>query len=282
MADKTGIAWTDATWNPVTGCTKVSDGCTNCYAETLALRLQAMGSPKYADGFAVRTHERALAIPLRWREPRRVFVNSMSDLFHVDVPTEFIDRVFAVMALSPWHTYQVLTKRPQRAANYLNNVPRVLTAIMAQMQTLTGQTDAALTWPLPNVWIGTSVEDQRAAHRIDALLRCPAAVRFLSCEPLIGPLSIERWLTPKFPPGDPRYEESGGRGVDWVIVGGESGPGFRPLDLDWARALRDECAAGAVSFFFKQVGGARPTSGGCLLDGVEHKAFPAMPVAGAR
>jgi protein gp37 len=273
MADKTGIEWTDATWNAVTGCDKVSDGCLNCYAETLALRLQRMGNAKYANGFDVTLHEKALTIPLKWREPRRVFVNSMSDQWHVDVPAEFTDRMFAVMALTPHHTYQILTKRPQRAANYLNDpqtLHRILNAGSAFWPLvkernyppgIVRRTDEGvpILWPLPNVWIGTSVEDSRVTHRIDALRRCPAAVRFLSCEPLIGPLP------------DLNLD-----GIHWVIAGGESGIGHRPVRPEWVRDLRDQCESAGVAFFFKQWGGHTPKAGGKELDGREWCEFPAV------
>ncbi len=265
MSDKTGIEWTDATWNAITGCTKVSPGCDHCYAETLALRLQRMGQRKYADGFRVTLHERALTIPLKWREPKRIFVNSMSDQWHVDVPEDFSDRMFAVMALTPRHTYQILTKRPQRATNYLSD-PETRERVSYHLKDFwhaMGKVDLSFGlyrlahWPLDNVWIGTSVEDARVAHRIDALRRCPAVVRFLSCEPLIGPL--------------PNLNLDG---IHWVITGGESGPDYRPLDLDWVRDIRDQCLAAGVPFFFKQWGGRTPKSGGRLLDGREWSQFP--------
>lgn len=271
MADKTGIEWTDATWNAVTGCDHVSAGCDHCYAETLALRLQRMGNAKYANGFAVTLHEKALTIPLKWREPRRIFVNSMSDQWHVNVPDTFTDRMFAVMALTPHHTYQILTKRPQRAANYLNDpktLDRILNAASAIWPLVKGRnyppgtvrlTDdgVPILWPLPNVWIGTSVEDSRVTHRIDALRKCPAAVRFLSCEPLIGPL-LNLNLD----------------GIHWVITGGESGHHHRPLDLDWVRDIRDQCQEQRIAFFHKQNGGITPKSGGKELDGREWCEFP--------
>lgn len=248
MADRTAIEWTEATWNPTTGCDRISAGCDNCYALTLAKRLKAMGSVKYqADGnprtsgpgFAVTVHENDLRLPLRWREPRVVFVNSMSDLFHARVPVAFIHRVFEVMAATPRHTYQVLTKRAHRLARLANDLP----------------------WP-SNVWIGVSVEDAAQLHRVDLLCGVPAAVRFVSAEPLLGP------LTP--------LELSG---IDWVIAGGESGPRARPPDPSWLRALRDECAAADVAFFFKQWGGRTPKSGGRMLDG---RTWDEMPVPGRR
>lgn len=258
MADGTSIEWTDASWVTITGCTHVSSGCDHCYAEALTARLRRMGQPKYAAGFdVVRCHEAALTAPLSWRKPRRIFVNSMADTFHVGVPQAFVDRLFAVMALTSQHTYQILTKRPQRAANYLSAAPLRQTAILAAMEEIDGETRHELTWPLPNVWIGTSVEDGRVTHRIDALRRCPAAVRFLSCEPLLGPLP-DLDLT----------------GIGWVIVGGESGAQHRPCDSAWVRGIRDQCVAEAVPLFFKQWGGLTPKSGGRLLDGLEWSQFP--------
>lgn len=236
MGDKSSIEWTDATWNPTTGCDRVSPGCDNCYALTLAKRLKAMGQPKYqrdgdprtsGPGFALTVHEDALDIPRSWRAPRRVFVNSMSDLFHPGVADEFIGRVFDVMAQTPQHQYQVLTKRPKRAAGLARGLP----------------------WA-PNIWLGTSIETNDYVSRVDDLRRVPAAIRFLSCEPLIGPL--------------PDLDLAG---LDWVIVGGESGHGARPMDVDWVRDLRDRSLAAGVAFFFKQWGGRTPKAGGRALDG---------------
>lgn len=261
MGDKSGIEWTDATWNAVTGCNHVSAGCDHCYAETLALRLQRMGQQKYANGFRVTLHEKALAIPLRWREPRRIFVNSMSDQWHVDVPEQFTDRMFAVMAVCSQHTFQILTKRPQRAANYLNHPDRqdLIRSAAFDIIKAAGRNyqQCRFTWPLPNVWIGTSVEDERVVHRIDALRKCLAVVRFLSCEPLIGPL--------------PNLDLSG---IQWVITGGESGEGARHCHPDWVRSIRDQCHANKVAFFHKQWGGRTPKSGGRLLDHRTHDEFP--------
>ncbi len=246
MGDKSAIEWTDATWNPTTGCDQVSPGCDNCYALTLAKRLKAMGQPKYqADGdsrtsgpgFALTVHPDALAIPHRWRAPRRVFVNSMSDLFHPKVPNEFIATVFQTMADTPRHQYQILTKRPKRAAGLADQLP----------------------WP-GNVWLGTSIETDDYIERADQLRRVPAAVRFLSCEPLLGPLtnlSLD--------------------GIDWVIVGGESGHGARPMDPDWVRHIRDHALDARVPFFFKQWGGATPKAGGRELDGQVWGEFPTRP-----
>ena len=236
MADRSRIEWTSATWNPVTGCDRVSAGCDNCYALALARRLKAMGAEKYqADGdsrtsgpgFAVTIHPDALDQPRRWRAPRTVFVNSMSDLFHARVPRDFIRSVFDVMVDTPQHTYQVLTKRPLRAARLASDLP----------------------WP-DNVWLGVSVESMDVGHRIDHLRRVPAAVRFLSCEPLLGPLD-DVDLT----------------GIEWVIAGGESGPNYRPMDIRWARGIRDLCVEAGVPFFFKQWDGRTPRALGRELDG---------------
>lgn len=235
MATTSSIEWTEATWNPVTGCTKVSPGCKHCYAERMAARLQAMGQPRYRDGFALTLHEDLLELPLRWRKPRVIFVNSMSDLFHADVPAEFVARVFATMRAASWHTFQVLTKRADRLRELA----------------------PALPWP-PNVWIGASVESARYAHRVADLVQVPAQVRFLSVEPLLGPI-------PNLPLD----------GVHWVIVGGESGPGARPMDPAWVRELRDACLARDVPFFFKQWGGVNKARTGRLLDGRTWDAMPA-------
>jgi protein gp37 len=234
VVEYTGIEWTDRTWNPVTGCTKVSPGCEHCYAERIARRFT--GSPAFPDGFAVTLHPERLGAPLRWRGSCRVFVNSMSDLFHPQVPSEFIARVFAVMAATPWHTYQVLTKRPAR---------------MRALLTQPAPVSEGVGWPLPNVHLGVSAEDQKRAQlRIPVLLRTPAVLRFLSAEPLLGPLVLHRrWLA--------RDGSSGG--IGWVIVGGESGPGARPMRPEWARSLRDQCQAAGVAFFFKQWGEWAPT-----------------------
>ena len=227
MADRSRIEWTDATWNPVTGCTKVSPGCKHCYAERMAGRLQAMGAQKYQAGFRVTLHPGALTAPLAWRAPRRVFVNSMSDLFHQDVPDSFIQQVFGVMAQAPRHTFQVLTKRPERAE---------------AMQ-------ATLVWPT-NVWLGVSIETEDWLDRADRLRRISPARRFLSLEPLLGPLPS---LTLD--------------GIDWVIVGGESGPKARPMSADWVRAIRDACLREKVAFTFKQWGGRAKHLTGRTLDG---------------
>jgi protein gp37 len=234
VGDQSAIEWTDATWNPVTGCTKISPGCKNCYAERLAARLHAMGNPRYRNGFKVTLHPDQLTLPLRWREPRRIFVNSMSDLFHERVPEEFIRRAFEVMAEAQWHVFQVLTKRSRRLAELAPRLP----------------------WP-SNVWQGVSVENTRYTSRVADLVKGPAAVRFLSIEPLLGPIS-----------------ELPLDGVHWVIVGGESGPGYRRVREEWVRDIRDQCHRAGVAFFFKQWGGARPKAGGRRLDGQEWSGMP--------
>jgi protein gp37 len=249
MADHSAIEWTDATWNPVTGCTKVSAGCDNCYAERLALRLQRMGSTRYRNGFTVTLHPQALTLPLHWKSPRRIFVNSMSDLFHGAVPPDFIDQVFDVMRTASWHQFQLLTKRPGRMAAYITGSVPGRDGLIA---TKYPGHDVP-----PNVWIGTSVEDARVVGRIDHLRRIPAPVRFLSCEPLIGPL-----------PGLDL------QGIDWVIVGGESGPGHRPIEAEWVRGIRRQCRRSGTTFFFKQWGGAISKSGGRTLDGRTYDGMP--------
>jgi len=301
MSTATRIEWTrgedgsaGATWNPVTGCTKVSEGCDHCYAATLARRLKAMGNPRYqADGpdgpgFGVTLHRDKLTQPLSWRTPRRVFVNSMSDLLHDQVPDEFIAGMFAVMALAPRHTFQVLTKRPGRMASLLaqsgflvevatqattvlESSPRVDRRLSTAGWTVTGDSDPAAglwvpPWPLPNVWLGTSVEDQRwASVRLAKLAQSPAVVRFASCEPLLGPVDLRPWLAD---------------GLEWVITGGESGPGHRPVDPAWVRDLRDQCQAAGVPFFFKQWGGRTHSAGGRELDGRTWDEFPAVAAGG--
>jgi protein gp37 len=233
MADKSAIEWTDATWNFVTGCKHISPGCDNCYADALSHRLQAMGVTRYRNGFQLTLHEDLLQLPHRWREPRRIFVNSMSDLFHKDVPLDLVRRALEVMAVTPRHTYQILTKRADRLRQVGRN----------------------LHWP-PNVWVGVSIENQTYAFRAKRLREVPAAVRFLSVEPLIGPVKLDL------------------DGIHWVIVGGESGPHARPMDQAWARSVRDQCRAAGVAFFFKQWGGRTPKAGGRLLDGRTWDEFP--------
>ena len=264
------IEWTDTTWNPVVGCTPVSPGCLNCYAAQLAgTRLANIPSQResYAgltvlrDGRqvfngSVRCLPERLAEPLKWRKPRMVFVNSMSDLFHEAVPFEFIDRVFAVMALCPQHTFQVLTKRPERMAEYMTDIGTHERVQIAAQPYCKGREFDLRTWPLPNVWLGTSVEDQaRADLRIPHLLRCPAAVRFLSCEPLLGPVDLSAFFGGKYVglPGDvvhPNYNF----GIHWCIIGGESGPNARPCDVAWIRSIVRRCRDAGVPVFVKQLG----------------------------
>jgi len=235
MATKSAIEWTDSTWNPMTGCTKISPGCIHCYAERMALRLQAMGQANYTDGFRITIHEQALALPLRWRKPQSIFVNSMSDLFHKAAPFDFIRRIFAVMEKASWHRFQVLTKRSDRLVELAPLLP----------------------WP-ENLWMGVTVENADFAYRIDHLRMVDAVVRFLSLEPLLGPI--------------PEMDLSG---IDWVIVGGESGPRARPMEAEWARDVKCQCRKADVPFFFKQWGGANKKKAGRLLDG---ELFDAMPV----
>ena len=234
MADRSTIEWTEATWNPVTGCSKVSPGCKNCYAERLAFRLQAMGQPNYRNGFDVTMHESALELPLSWKKPRTVFVNSMSDLFHEKVPLGFMEKVFEVMRHASQHRFQVLTKRSERLAEL---APR-------------------LDWA-PNIWMGVSVESQKWVQRIDDLRTTAAAVKFISFEPLLGPVT-ELNLT----------------AIDWAIVGGESGPGARPMRKEWATQIRDRCIKDAVPFFFKQWGGTRKKQNGRQLEGEDWSQMP--------
>ncbi|MEV8322108.1 phage Gp37/Gp68 family protein [Kitasatospora sp. NPDC056731] len=245
MGERSGIEWTEATWNPTTGCDRVSAGCDNCYALTLAKRLKAMGAAKYQNdgdsrtsgpGFDLTLHPDVLRTPYGWRSPRTVFVDSMSDLFHARVPLDFVRRVFAVMADTPQHTYQVLTKRARRVRRVADR----------------------LEWP-PNVWMGVSVESTEELGRVEDLRAVPAAVRFLSCEPLLGPLNgLEL------------------DGIRWVIAGGESGPGHRPMEASWVRDVRDACLQKEVAFFFKQWGGHTPKAGGRLLDGRTWDQLPLL------
>lgn len=220
------IEWTESTWNPLTGCTKISPGCKNCYAERMAKRLQAMGVEKYRNAFNLSIHEDVLNEPLTWAKPQTIFVNSMSDLFHKDVPLDFILRIFDVMRSAHWHQFQILTKRADRLL----------------------ELDSSITWP-QNVWMGVSVEIAAYVQRIDQLRTTHAAIKFLSLEPLLGPL--------------PNLNLSG---IDWVIVGGESGPHARPIQPEWVRDIRDQCVAATVPFFFKQWGGTKKKKTGRLLD----------------
>lgn len=221
------IEWTESTWNPVTGCDKVSPGCKHCYAERMAERLQAMGQPNYRNGFRLTLQPQMLELPLRWTKPQTIFVNSMSDLFHDEVPLEYIEQVFAVMRRAHWHRFQVLTKRAERLS----------------------QVASSLTWA-PNIWMGVSVESEKYLSRIDNLRTTSASVKFLSLEPLLGPL--------------PKLNL---QGIHWVIVGGESGFGARPMDLTWVVSIRDQCRNALVPFFFKQWGGVNKKRAGRLLEG---------------
>lgn len=261
MSDKSAIEWTDATWNPVTGCTKVSPGCDHCYAETFAERWRGKPGHYYERGFDVQLRPEKLDQPLRWKRPRRVFVNSMSDLFHDAISDEFIARVFAAMAQTPQHTYQLLTKRHARMRSLLTSETFRVWTIAAQREVLAagkpGCVPVVSAWPLPNLWLVVSVESQRWADiRIPALLETPAAVRGISCEPLLGPVDLTPYLAHQCDcpgPGHRRMSEYGPR-LDWVVVGGESGPRARPMHPSWARGLRDQCTASGVPFFFKQWG----------------------------
>jgi protein gp37 len=347
MATTSKIEWTDATWNVVTGCEKVSPGCDNCYAETFAERWRGIPGHHFETGFDVTLRPERLALPLKWRKKKRVFVNSMSDLFHKDIPDEYIARTFAVMALTPQHTYQILSKRHGRMRSLLNDlctcgnghVPGVhfrsamaWAVSKANPDRIPGVPDDAeqrvynAPWPLKNVWLGVSVEDQKRADlRIPALVATPAAVRFLSCEPLLGPVWISDYVWQSCPCcegegnhdevcapcADNRCESGHIRKLDWVIVGGESGRGARPMAPQWATSLRDQCKQDHVPFFFKQFGEYAPTgylvigatskgtllagdpvddmghrvelarvgkkNAGRVLDGRTHDAFPAVP-----
>lgn len=265
MSKDSKIEWTDATWNPVTGCSKVSAGCKNCYAEGVARRW--WGDRKFTD---VEIHLERLSQPLNWMKSQRIFVNSMSDLFHVRVPFEFIDSVFTTMYLAQHHTFQILTKRPERMFEYMKD--RNFTAMSAAGK-------EALIYP--NVWLGVSVEDQKTAdERIPLLLQTPAAVRFVSAEPLLGPVDLDKFLGCGWEGGWKNCPEaSSGKcnGLDWVICGGESGPGARPFDIRWARSLRDQCKSAGVPFFMKQFGASpfespdHDGATGCDLKLKDHK-----------
>jgi protein gp37 len=236
VALSSSIEWTDSTWNPVTGCTKISSGCANCYAERMALRLKAMGNPNYANGFSVTMHEDALELPLKWRKPQTIFVNSMSDLFHEDIPAEFIFRIFDVMCRARWHCFQILTKRSKRMLELSPQLP----------------------W-MPNIWMGVTVEEQNYTYRIDHLRRTGANVKFLSLEPLLGPISSLRL-----------------DGIDWVIVGGESGPKSRPIKESWVIDIRNQCREKRVPFFFKQWGGINKKKAGRELEGRTWDEMPLL------
>ena len=234
MSDRSAIEWTDATWNPVTGCTEVSPGCDHCYARTFSERFRGVDGHPFSGGFDLQLRPERLEIPLRWRRPRRVFVNSMSDLFHRDVPEEYIAKVFSTMMRAHWHLFQVLTKRSRRLLQLSRRLPQST-----------------------NIWLGVSIETNAYAWRADQLRRSEAGIRFISAEPLLGRLT------------DVSLE-----GIDWVITGGESGHGARPCEVDWVRELRDRCKAAGVAFFHKQWGGRTPKAGGRLLDGRTWDEFP--------
>lgn len=230
------IEWTESTWNPVTGCTKISPGCKNCYAERMALRLQAMGQPNYINGFNLTMHEHSLRLPLSWKKPHTIFVNSMSDLFHKDVPVEFIQKVFDVMGRAYWHRFQILTKRSDRLLDL----------------------SPGLLW-ISNIWMGVTIESSDYTFRIDHLREIGAFVKFLSLEPLLGPMP-----------------DLNLKGIDWVIVGGESGPGARPMDRAWVVDIRNQCHKAKVPFFFKQWGGTNKKKAGRMLEG---RTWDEMPMA---
>ena len=238
MSSKSSIEWTEATWNPVTGCTKVSPGCSNCYAERFAERWRGIPGHAYEQGFDLKLHSDRLNTPLTWRKPKLIFVNSMSDLFHKNIPDDFVLEVFDVMAEAHWHQFQVLTKRPERMLELSRQLVR---------------------WP-SNVWAGVSVESQAWTWRIEVLKQIPAQIRFLSCEPLLGPLDLNL------------------DGIHWVIVGGESGPGSRRIDPNWVRSIRDQCQqTESASFFFKQWGGTNKKRAGRILDERTWNEFPSEP-----
>lgn len=242
MASSSAIEWTEATWNPLTGCTKISPGCKHCYAERIALRLQALGQPNYRHGFHLTLHEHVLEVPLRWKKPRIIFVNSMSDLFHQEVPDTFIQRVFEVIHQADWHCFQILTKRAERLAAL----------------------NSHLLWR-PHIWMGVSIENQEYTFRINYLRQTGAHVKFLSLEPLLGPL--------------PNLDL---HGIDWVIVGGESGPGTRPMEPAWVVNIRDQCQQANVPFFFKQWGGVHKKRAGRQLEGRTWDERPALTRDGSR
>jgi protein gp37 len=239
LGGKSTIEWTESTWNPVTGCTKISDGCKNCYAERLANRLKAMGQPNYVNGFRLKLQPQALELPLNWKKPQTIFVNSMSDLFHKNIPLEYIQKVFNVMAKADWHQFQVLTKRSDRLKEFSKE----------------------LNWK-PHIWMGVSVENQKVIHRIDDLRETDAHIKFLSVEPLLSSL--------------PNLDL---RGIDWVIVGGESGPRARPMKEEWVLEIRDQCEVANVPFFFKQWGGVRKHKTGRTLQGKTWDEMPKLAYA---
>jgi len=236
MASNSKIEWTESTWNPITGCSKVSPGCKHCYAERMAKRLKAMGNPSYVNGFKLTCHEHLLDRPLSWKRPQMIFVNSMSDLFHEDIPFDFLQKIFNVMRKAHWHTFQILTKR---------------SGILLEL-------NSKIDWP-DNVWMGVSVENDKYKFRIDDLRKTKAKVKFLSLEPLLGPLNKLNL-----------------KGIDWVIVGGESGPGARPIDEKWVLDIREQCLKAKVPFFFKQWGGVQKKRNGRLLEG---RTWDELPVS---
>ncbi len=240
MGEKSSIEWTEATWNPLTGCNRVSPGCKNCYAERMSVRLKAMGQPNYSNGFKLALHEESLAIPFRWKKPMNIFVNSMSDLFYEEVPIDFIESVFDVMNKAHWHRFQVLTKRSERL---LDLSPQ-------------------LHWA-SNIWMGVSVENKDYIYRIDQLRETHASIKFLSIEPMLGPL-----------------DDINLNGIDWVIVGGESGPGARPMNSSWVISVRDQCLNAGVPFFFKQWGGVNKKKAGRQLDGRTWNEMPSREKLG--
>lgn len=239
MASKSPIEWTESTWNPVTGCKKISPGCKNCYAERLSKRLKAMGQPNYRNGFKLTLQPHMLELPLKWKKPQTIFVNSMSDLFHVDVPLEYVQRVFDVMDRAYWHRFQVLTKRADRLE----------------------EVSSQLNWS-PNIWMGVSVESQKYVERIDNLRNSGAKVKFLSLEPLLGPLKNLNL-----------------QNIDWAIVGGESGYGARPMEVDWVLDIRRQCEESEVPFFFKQWGGFNKKKTGRMLEGRTYDEMPRLAYA---
>jgi len=238
MSNSSKIEWTKASWNPVTGCSRVSPGCAHCYAERMAHRLQRIGQEKYKNGFKVTLHEDTLSLPLSWKKPRQIFVNSMGDLFHKDVPIDFIRKVFATMERADWHIYQLLTKRSERM---LSLAPK-------------------LRWP-ENLWMGVTCESADYVYRMHQLQEIPSPIRFVSMEPLLGPIKT-------FPV----------KKIDWIILGGESGPGARPMDKKWVIEIKDRCDKYNIPFFFKQWGGVRRKDSGCLLDGKLYQAMPPLHI----
>jgi protein gp37 len=245
MSTTTAIEWTDATWNPVSGCTKIGRGCDHCYAERMAERFRGTPGHPFENGFDLTLRPHKLTEPLRWRSPRRIFVNSMSDLFHKEIPRTFVDRVFDTMEQANWHNFQILTKRSSLLRNYVNR------------RYASGQAP-------PHIWLGVSVEDRQSLVRLGHLMQARASVRFVSFEPLLEDL------------GDLRLQ-----GIHWAIVGGESGPQARPMNPEWARAIREQCLAQGVAFFFKQWGGKTPKSGGNRLDGRQWLQYPVMAATAA-